>query len=183
MQTHKFSIILLTFLYSYLYAIDVGVSNKGFEFGFFGNQHFKVINAYDGTYSYDQDQEFMARSRLLFQWYSLKHTVFSVNFSSGIYAYYNSFQAPSELFLGYTKDNKQSKWGLGINIIVIEPELRMNDYLSFYLRNYLLTYNLQPTRFITAGTYELSEKINYQVANSTCIGIRFCIKSKKQKSI
>lgn len=134
---------------------EIGLSQRGFEFGISGRRHFKIINMYEVELSewvYDN------RVSLITQWLNLRKDRFNVNFSSSVGVGFNG-GIPLEL-----------------GIINIEPEILIGKNSSLYLRGRLFgilfpDLGYGPERYINTGLFS-PHIMDWRNENDVVIGIR-----------
>ncbi|MBN1603805.1 MAG: hypothetical protein JW915_19490 [Chitinispirillaceae bacterium] len=160
---HKIKVLtILILLICAASAFEIGLSQRGFELGFSGKRHFKILNIYDVALS---NEEFDSRVSLLIQWISLRKERLSVNFSSSVGLGFNG-GIPLE-----------------VGIINFEPEIMIGKNASFYMRGSLFgmlfefqSYGLEHytyTGLIAPGIRDLRNEKNI------IIGIRLKFKNRQ----
>lgn len=99
-------------------AFEIGLSDRGFELGWSGKRHFKLLNSYEACFFTESFgvAAFSSEVYLLTQWLNLRKSIVHCNFMSGV-----SFVFTDPIFMHIT-------------ILSVEPEIRISETVSFYLR-------------------------------------------------
>jgi hypothetical protein len=161
----KIIIVYLFLITAAANSLEIGLSQRGFEFGVSGKRHFKIINMYEAEWS-----EWVLDSRisLLTQWLNLRKARFNVNFSSSVGVGFN--------------------WGipLELGIINIEPEVLIGKNSSLYLRGRLFgiffpDLGYGPERYINTGLFS-PHIVNWRNESDVVIGIRLKLGNTNKKT-
>lgn len=158
--------ILLFLLTCTASAFEIGLSQRGIEFGECGKRHFKMLYICEAALS--SDGEFESKISMLTQWLNLRKERLNINFSSSIGV---------GLGLGCTQ--------LDISILNCESEIMIGKNSSFYMRGRLfgiffgdLSYD--PARYKYTYTGIIPPDIEgYRYVSNIAIGIRLKLKNRQ----
>lgn len=163
MKFLKVYILLLTIVAG-SNAFELALNSGGFEFGFEGKRHFKVLNSYE---LYIVENERVTKgltAGLHFQWLNLCKDEFNLNFLSGAFCRYWSAKY---------SDERRSVFEYGANVFDLEPELKISGHVSMFIRKSILNISFGKDKWISVGDVDETRAFLWEVVATSKIGIRY----------
>lgn len=163
MKNTKPYILILTLL-TLSSAIELALNSGGVEWGLEGKRHFKLLNSYE---FYIVENETMRKgfsTGLHFQWLNLRRDEFQLNFLSGAFFRYYSAKY---------SNGKNYVYQYGLQVFDIEPELKINERMSIFIRKSIINAGLGKAQWVSFGDYDSGRAYLFEIVSSSKVGIRY----------
>jgi hypothetical protein len=163
MKNLKLYILLITIVAG-LNAFELALNSGGFEFGFEGKRHFKLLNSYE-LYIVENERVYKGViAGLHFQWLNLSKDEFNLNFLSTVSTRYWSAKY---------SDKKRYVFEYGANVMDLEPEVKINPHLSMFIRKSILNIRFGRDKWISVGDVDENRAFLWEIVATSKIGIRY----------